>query len=266
MPKVSIITPVYNRPDFLKEAVESIQKQSFADWEHIIIDDGSDNPGTQKALQEISQKPKVSIFRTENRGLGAARNFGILKSSGDYIVTLDDDDIWHMDFIMKALSVFDSNKKVGAVSSWMQCFGAYKSLKKPEGGGIKNFLVHNNCAHAMFRKDCWELCGKYEENKFFQPYTDWDLWLRITARGYSVSIIPEVLFFYRVHEQSSMLKDAEEKHIELFRFLIEKNKDIYKANLADALCILEKKLVDTRKGLTFRNYISSKIKKILKGN
>lgn len=261
MPKVSIITPVYNRPEYLEEAVISIQNQTYTNWEHIIIDDGSTNLLTQEVLNKISAYSKTTILRKENAGLGAARNFGIGKATGEFILTLDDDDKWRSDFIEKALTIFEKDNNVGGVTSWMQEFGDRKQLVKPNGGYVKNFLVNNNSVHGMYKKEDWLNIGKYDESYFFQPYTDWDFWLRLAAKGQRIDVIPEPCFYYRTHKKSSMLKDSEEKHIDLFKFMVEKNKAIYSDYIVDALCLLEQKLIIANRNALTKNVIKRLISK-----
>ena len=239
MPKISVITPVHNRPYFLEEAVDSIRQQSFNDWEHIIVDDGSTNPQTKEILKKIEGGPKLFIYRTANRGLGAARNFGIEQSNGQYILTLDDDDKWHPDFMAKALELFDKKPGTGVVTAWLKEFGMSNHLVKIAGGDVKNFLIENNSVHGLFKKELWAACGKYDEQ--LTAYEDWEFWLRITAMGYKVEVIPAAHFFYRVHQYPSLLKAAKTRHLELFRYIVEKNKNIYQQHLTDALCIAEER-------------------------
>ena len=261
MPKVSVITPVHNRPAYLEEAVESIQQQSFTDWEHIIIDDGSDNPETGKVLARIANLPKISIYRTENKGLSGARNFGIGKSAGEYILTLDDDDKWHADFIDAALVIFEEKKQAGVVTAWLKEFGHSNRIVKTEGGGEKNFLVENNSAHAMFKKEHWEKVGGYDE-RMKTGYEDWDFWLRITAMGHQVEVVEQPFFLYRVHRGLSLYKEARSIHLSLFRYIVEKNEKIYREYMVDALCLLEEKVMDKENALESGGLLS-RLKRIL---
>jgi len=260
MPQISVITPVYNRPQFLEEAVESIQQQTFNEWEHIIVDDGSTNPLTQEILKKISGLPKTFIYRRENGGLGAARNFGIERSNGQYILTLDDDDKWHPDFMAEAVKVINEKPGTGVVTSWLKEFGISHRLVKVTGGDVKSFLIENNSVHGLFKKELWTACGKYDER--LPAYEDWDFWLRLTALGYRVEVIPAAYFYYRDHNYPSLLKDAKDKHMELFRYIVEKNKSIYQEHMVDALCLLEEKLLQTQNG-TEAKTIKKTIKKLI---
>lgn len=262
MPKVSIITPVYNRPQYLEEAANSIQQQSYPDWEHIIVDDGSTNVLTQEVLTRVARLPGTIIYRTENKGLGAARNFGIERSAGEYILTLDDDDKWHNDFIRTALDIFEKTPQAGIVTAWLKEFGLADRIVKTKGGGVKNFLIENNSVHGMFKKEYWTASGKYDEKIFFQAYTDWDLWLRITAMGYTAEVVPEPFFFYRTHPHSSLFKEAQANHLALFRYIVEKNENIYRKYMTEALCLMEEKIMDTQKAFEAGGMLS-KLKRML---
>ena len=260
MPYISIITPVHDRPHYLEEAVDSIQKQSYVDWEHIIIDDGSSSAYTKEVLQKISALPKTAVYRTENRGPGAARNYGIENAKGDYILTLDDDDKWHPEFIVMALDIFEKKPKAGVVTAWVQEFGTAERILQTKGGDVKNFLVENNSVHGMFKKEYWAACGKYDEH--MTAYEDWDLWLRITAMGYLVEVVPHPFFFYRIHRHTSRQREAREKHLELFRYIVEKNRKIYQEHVVDAVCQLEERTIDITKDFESLNW-RHKLKRII---
>ena len=261
MSKVSVITPVYNRPQYLEEAAKSIQQQSHTNWEHIIVDDGSTNTQTQDVLKTIARLPKTIIYRTENKGLAAARNFGIERSTGEYILTLDDDDKWHADFIRSALNIFQEKPQAGVVTAWMKEFGLSNRIIKTKGGGIKNFLIENNSVHGIFKKEYWENVDGYDE-KMKTGYEDWDFWLRITAMGHNIEVVQQPFFFYRIHNDSSLFNVAKGMHLDLFRYIVEKNEAIYREHMVDALCLLEEKIMDTRKVFESAGLLS-KLKRVL---
>src|SRR3989304_6203052 len=92
MPKVSVIIPSYNRLPMLKEAVGSVLAQDFEDFELIVVDDGSTD-GTAEEIKRYGGR--VRLFQhSENRGVSAARNKGILHVRGKYLAFLDSDDLW----------------------------------------------------------------------------------------------------------------------------------------------------------------------------
>jgi glycosyltransferase involved in cell wall biosynthesis len=92
MTKVSVVIPSYNRPQWLLEAVRSVQAQTLRDLEIIIVDDGSDLKSS--LMQEFSSDRRLRFERRPHRGASAARNFGIALASGEYIAFLDSDDLF----------------------------------------------------------------------------------------------------------------------------------------------------------------------------
>jgi glycosyltransferase involved in cell wall biosynthesis len=98
MPKITVIIPLYNKENFIKEALESVLCQTFTDFELIIINDCS----TDKSLEIVSlfKDERIKIIEHQtNKGLSASRNTGILYASSNYITFLDADDIWHENYL-----------------------------------------------------------------------------------------------------------------------------------------------------------------------
>ena len=94
MPTVSVIIPVFNRQDVLPRAVGSVLSQTFADYELIVLDDGSAQP-VADAIGSVLEEPNVRLVEHEvNRGAAAARNTGVREADGRYIAFLDSDDVW----------------------------------------------------------------------------------------------------------------------------------------------------------------------------
>jgi len=112
-PLVSIIIPTFNRALFLKETLESINKQTFLNYEVIVIDDGSSNDEANKVCEFFE---KVSYFKIKNSGGPAKpRNIGIQKAKGKYLAFLDDDDLWLPTKLEKQVVVLENNPDFGLV-------------------------------------------------------------------------------------------------------------------------------------------------------
>lgn len=266
-PKVSIITPVYNNPLFLKEVIESVQNQTFKDWEHIIVDDGSTNPETQSVVEDlIVNYPKVSAYRIKNGGPGAARNFGIKKALGEYIFTFDDDDRINENLLSEAVIILDDKQSVGVVTTWIQSFGNGYALFKPSGGDVTDFLISNNaCGNSLFRKSLWERVGGYDEARNLIGYEDWEFWIRCTSTGYKVHVIEKPYFLYRIkNKKLSLHKLANDRHLQLFEYIVNKNKEIYSRNVVSAMLKYEEKIIALRgeANIRFINNLKSIIRKI----
>ena len=93
MPKVSIITPNFNKGPFLVETILSVQKNTFKDWEMIIIDDGSTDNSLELISSIIQEDLRIKVFQQSNLGGGVARNKGIEEARGQYLLFLDSDDL-----------------------------------------------------------------------------------------------------------------------------------------------------------------------------
>jgi glycosyltransferase involved in cell wall biosynthesis len=211
--KVSIVIPCYNQAHWLPDAIESAINQTFK-CEVIVVNDGSpDN------TDEVAKKYPVKLIKKENGGLSSARNAGIKSSKGDFILPLDADDKLDPTFVERCLGVDD------IVSTYQQWFGDEdRLLSAPRiHPKYEDFLNGNqiNCC-SLFTKEMWEKLGGYDENMRI-GYEDWDFWLRAAKAGYTITVIPEGLFYYRKHGHS-MVDDATAKHEEIKAYILEKNK------------------------------------------
>ncbi|WP_369726005.1 glycosyltransferase family 2 protein [Bradyrhizobium sp. LLZ17] len=117
-PKVSCIIIVYNGEEFLGEAVESVLAQSFADWELLIVDDGSTD-SSRGIAQRFAQAFPGNIRSLchadgRNHGMSSTRNLGLSHARGDYVAFLDADDVWLPNKLMAQVAVLDAQPDVGA--------------------------------------------------------------------------------------------------------------------------------------------------------
>ncbi len=207
MPKVAVIIPCFNQGIYIEEAIASVLAQSYTDWEMIIVNDGSTDEATIRILDTILS-PKITIIHTENKGLPAARNAGISKTTAEYILPLDADDRIAPTYIKKALEAFENDNALRLVYCSGRYFGAKNESIQidllPFDYGT--LLLYNTIfCSAIFRKTDFEYCGGYNIN-MKGGWEDWDLWIRLLKNSGRVYQIPEELFFYRVKE-TSMIQD-----------------------------------------------------------
>src|SRR6185295_252898 len=92
-PLATIIIPAYNYGHFIAQSIESVQAQTYSNWECIIVDDGSTDDTANVVRKFTEQDERVKFFKQRNQGLAAARNTGIANSSGEYVQFLDADDL-----------------------------------------------------------------------------------------------------------------------------------------------------------------------------
>lgn len=231
IPKVSVIIPTYNCARYLPDAIESVLRQTYQDFEIIVIDDGSTD-NTKEMLQSYLNKYPywVKYFYQENGGLACARNAGINNSQGDYIALLDADDMWLPNRLMDGVILFEQQKEVGLAHSNItfisengNCLNTPDRNKHFLTGYIFESLLlrkaHISCPTVLVRRECFKHLGLFDENLTRLGCEDRELWLRL-SRKYKIAYIDKVLAYYRLR-QDSMSKNTE-KMLEARYYVVNK--------------------------------------------
>ncbi len=223
---VSIIIPCYNQAQYLEESVKSALTQSYQNIEVIIVNDGS-RDNTQETAEKLQKKhpTKIHMVNQDNMGLSEARNSGIKKASGQYIVPLDADDFLHQDMVKHSLNtMIDHNADI--VYSGYELFGTInrKNYLKPF---YKNIILYwNVCsATALYKKDVWQAIGGYKEN-MHGGYEDWEFWINAYKHGFKFQHLSEILWSYR-RKNVSMVEDAKGKDSYLRAKIIMNHPELY---------------------------------------
>lgn len=228
-PLVSVVIPCYNDKNYIQETIQSIERQTFQNFEVIIIDDGSDD-ATKQVLQGLIND-RTKVISQKNSGPSSARNRGFNVADGNYILTIDADDIVEEIFLEKAVAILNENAGVGAVSSHCRVFIKNHEIiseHKPRGGILKDFLFDNNSvSFALIRKEAWRDVGGYDE-AMLTGFEDWDFWISTTKKGWEVYMIPELLFNYRIKDKNSVDKNAKLNYRESnLNYIYKKHQDVY---------------------------------------
>jgi len=209
LPKVSVITAAYNHVEYIRQSVESVHAQTYRDFEHIVVDDGSTD-GTADVLKDFGDQ--ITYIRQDNRGAHAAINVGIRASSGEYIAILDSDDAWLPDKLEHQMRAFEQYPEAGLVYSQAYLIDSKSNLQndrvpigRPFSDSCRAFqelLIENKIPvlTALFRRTCVKDVGLFCET--LKALSDWDLWLRISAK-WPVIFVPEPLALYRIHENNT---------------------------------------------------------------
>lgn len=190
---VSIITPVYNRQEFLDECVQSILKQTFTDWELILVDDCSTDASVQMINNYVSLDNRIKAhFFNKNVGAGVARNKGIELSTGRFIAFLDSDDYWHIEKLKMQIE-FMLQKQIDFSYTYSIKLDKNdddsKVLLPPKS--VSSFaLIFNN-----YIKTPTAIYDTKRIGKIFMPNyrkrQDWGLWFNIlekTKKAYCLSV------------------------------------------------------------------------------
>ena len=235
---VSIIIPCYNHGLYILEAIDSVIHQTYTNWEIIIINDGSTDSYTNKVIENISMD-KVKIINTQNQGLSAARNIGIVNANADYIVLLDADNKLANTFIDQAMSIFGSTKVDIIYTDGFYFDGQVGDLIQ-EKVSMPKMLTRNLVdACSIFKKSVWQYLGGFNENMRY-GWEDWDFWLSAIENGYYFFHVEKQLFYYRVLKNSMLHSIASEKnkrHI-LEQQLLRNHIMLYKKYFPEPLTLL----------------------------
>ncbi len=206
-PQVSVVIPVWNGERYLKQAIESILAQDFADFELIVVDDGSTDDSARIAAGFAPDR-RVKVLKQENAGVVAARNAGLMAAGAEFIAFLDADDIAEPTRLSKQLAYLQANPKVAVVGSHIACFsdgqGLLRTQEFPAGPArLAEALEKGNPLAqpaVMLRKSMAMAVGGYREAFRFGA-EDYDLWLRL-AEKHPLDNLPETLTLYRIHPES----------------------------------------------------------------
>lgn len=202
-PLVSIIIPCYNTGVFLPEALQSVFDSGFQHYELVIVNDGSLDQETLSILNSINF-PKTKVIHQENKGLGAARNYGVANSTGDILFFLDSDNRVRKGYFEKALERFAKEPDLGVVYAKPVFFGESEEERFSVKPYNFNSLLAGNYidACAFVRKSTFLEVGGFDEDRRLRISEDWDLWVRISQTSWNFLLIEEPLFDYRIRKDS----------------------------------------------------------------
>ena len=210
MATVSIIMPAYNAERYLAEAIDSVIAQTYADFELVIVNDGSTDGTPAIAERYRSKHPeRIRIVSQNNEGLAAARNAGMRAASGAVFALLDSDDGWAPEYLAEQMRMLDREPGVAIVTGNALNLGGAHSGEPvrpvPDdrpAPTLIDILRDERAVFIMsvFRRGVVERVGGFDER--FRTNEDYDFWIRAALDGFRFARNPAPLGFYRRHEHS----------------------------------------------------------------
>ena len=212
-PRVSVLMPVRNGAQWLALAIDSVLAQAFADFELLLIDDGSTDRTPDIVADYAGRDQRVRPVRQDALGLVAALNRGIAEARGDLIARLDADDLAKPARLMRQVAAMDANLRLNLLGSWAERIdGAGKpigTLTPPtDPHMLRDTLARTNPfihSSVMVRTEAVRRAGGYRAA--FEAAEDYDLWLRLSEQG-GIAIIAEPLILYREHGGNVTVRKA----------------------------------------------------------
>jgi glycosyltransferase involved in cell wall biosynthesis len=214
-PMFSVIVPCFNQGRFLREAVQSVQAQTHADWECLVIDDGSRDNSGQIARELAQSDTRIQLIEQENGGLSHARNRGLDASRGRFLQFLDADDTLAPDKLEAQLELLQSTHEMAACySSYRLFFPAatddlyrepMQSLKLDFDNPLRDLAARweNDLSipvHAwLFDARLFETL-RFDQN--LRNHEDWDCWMQLFRAAPKIFFIDRPLATYRIHGTS----------------------------------------------------------------
>jgi len=207
MVQISVILPVYNGMETIADTINSVLGQTFADFELIIIDDGSTDD-TLSVVKAIADE-RIQIHQFSNAGQGESRNRGVSLAHGDYLSFIDADDLWTPDKLQHQWQALQTHPQAAVAYSWTdhidennQFFRAGPHLTF--SGDVYKLLIISDFvgsgSNVLIRKSAFEAVGGFAPR--LTPAEDWDLWVRLAA-NYEFVVVPQVQILYRTVTSSS---------------------------------------------------------------
>jgi len=210
-PLFSVVIPLYNKVDFIRRSLRSVLRQSFTDFEIIVVDDGSNDGGSDVVLS--LEDSRIRLIRQENAGVSVARNIGIAHAMGQWVAFLDADDEYMLGFLQQIHDAIKKHPTAGCVFAsvrWMNRESQVNLMNLMQGESflLKNYFnyVVSGGYREMHTSGAVVLASVFEKSGNFQAGVkigeDSDLWLRI-AFSTPIVHIPRFLSIYHMEAGDS---------------------------------------------------------------
>lgn len=243
MPTISVIIPAYNAERTILETIQSVQEQTYADFELLVINDGSTDR-TLSIVQTLADS-RIKLFTLKNSGVCSARNFGITHAQGNFISFLDADDLWTPDKLELQLNALKKDPEADVVYSWTYFFYEQAGEKIPghptffQGYIYPDLLKENfisSGSNILIRKEAVNRIQGFDST--FPHCADWDFYLRLANQNKFV-FVPKHQILYRQSTSSmtsTKLDDVERQLLTMlektYQFVPEKHRNLRNYSLA----------------------------------
>lgn len=236
---VSVIVPCYNQAKYLAECLNSIKKQTYDCFECIIVDDGSTDNSSEIASTFVKEDVRFKLFKIVNGGVANARNYGIDKALGEYILPLDGDDKISSEYIESGIDILMNNSEIDVVYCKARFFGKKRGRWNLHEFSI-DYMLGCNCVFcsAIFRKSIFQKTMGYNI-EMRAGYEDWDFWLSMIEVGAQFYRIDKELFFYRIRSRSRQKSIDERNKIILRNQIYNNHKELYSNHFFNPLYSFE---------------------------
>jgi glycosyltransferase involved in cell wall biosynthesis len=207
--------PAFNAAAYIDDAISSAVRQTFRDFELLIVDDGSTDTTREVIQGWIDRDARVTLVAQPNRGISAARNAALKRCRGRYVALLDSDDAWDDGFLAAHLALLDAAPEIAIVTSNVRYAGGVhdgETMWPVERGRrrleLSDLLADEGsvCIMSVFRRDVYDTIGGFDVS--FPTNEDYHFWLRAARAGFAIVQAPEPLGRYRRRPDSVSANQA----------------------------------------------------------
>lgn len=191
----SIIVACYNQAHYLQDSLKSVCAQTYTGWECILVNDGSTDQTEGIAEEWTKRDKRFKLFSKTNGGLSSARNYGIERAKGEYLLFLDADDVIYPDYLKVAYGAAQKNKSAIFISGYKFLNGDFSCLLSEVNPKVTNSTFLSQLSYSpiapvhsyIISRSCIEKTGLFDES--LRSAEDWDLWLRAGKLGASIKTL-----------------------------------------------------------------------------
>jgi glycosyltransferase involved in cell wall biosynthesis len=211
MTSVSVIIPAHNAEEFIVETIQSLQQQTFSDFEIIVVDDGSTDRTVSLVMQ--IEEPRLRVLSVEHQGVSATRNRGVAASQGKFIAFLDADDLWTPDTLKLYVEALTANPAADLSYGWTYLWNYdlknasdATQLIAPSATGATAYRamlernIVGNGSNICVRRSAFDAVGGFDQT--LTHGEDWEFCFRVALQG-EVALVPQPVVYYRQHSTSA---------------------------------------------------------------
>lgn len=237
MPAFSVVIPAYNSEKFIEKTIKSVLRQTFTDFEIIIVDDGSKDDTGHIVAKLKKNDARIKIITTSNSGVPATTaNVGITTAQGKYVAFLDHDDTWKYHKLKTLYDAFTSNPEIGFIVSNAEVFDENNksttvSTAPMQGNKLSTENVlsgnyFNTFSMLAVKREVINKIGSLDTNLFV--FADFEIIIRMVSHNIPFLFLSEPLVTYRIHQDntSAIIKSGN-KRIKDLEYIITKYENLF---------------------------------------
>lgn len=236
MPRISIVIPVYNTSRFLEECIRSVLHQDFTDWEVLLIDDGSTDDSGTICDQFAANDPRIEVLHQPNQGLSVARNNGLTRAQGEFVLFLDSDDFWlRQDTLTTLLDAMDRHPECDFIGfNWVYYFSKERQSRWTDfGNDVPEVVSGEEALRSILRSGdtpmsaCIKILRRdfliKSELSFIPGITSEDIpwFMRLLCHTTHCLFLHDYLYGYRQEVDGSITKEYTPRRFHDLVFIIE---------------------------------------------